>query len=499
MRTKAIIAVLIVALAAGGWWWIGRGRARAAEPSDPAAVRQNVELTVYAQDFALVHETRPAQLTQGDNRLRVPDVSRQLDPQSVLLQWSGNAGSAPEVVAQSYDLGVANGESVLKRYLGREVEVVRYADNGREADRMKGRLMAESGGGILLQADGKFYVNPPGTVVTPANRDIVTIPQLSIQADSPAAQSANLDVAYLTRGLSWSADYVARLSPQGNTLALECNATVTNRTGVDYPNAKVSLIAGSPNRAARQVPAAAGEMETSGFNFADGHGRMLAAKRARSPSFEAPQAVGEFYSYRIKKPTTVIQERMNRLQVLSGDSVPVLKDYSARLPALYAWDDYYGWGTPDRPRRGSVALALTFFNREKDGLGMPLPHGDIRLYEPDSSGALRYAGAAFIPDTPNNQKVNITLAGVFDVFTETRIVRRQRIDRHMIRKQVEVVLHNEKAAPVDLRIVQDFGGRWKITQESHKHANLNAYQSQWTVNIPSGSRTTLSYTVDLGA
>src|SRR5207248_2625699 len=95
-----------------------------------------------------------------------------------------------------------------------------------------------------------FYVQPAGTLVAPANGDIVTIPQLSVQAESPAAQAANLEVAYLTRGLSWSADYVATLSPTGSSLGLECWATVTNRTGTDYPNARVSLMAGMPNRAA---------------------------------------------------------------------------------------------------------------------------------------------------------------------------------------------------------------------------------------------------------
>src|SRR5207248_11669629 len=105
-----------------------------------------------------------------------------------------------------------------------------------------------------------------------------TSPQRSGPAGSAAAQRANLERAYLTRGLSWSADYVATAAPEGGRLALECWATVTNRTGADYPSARVSLVAGTPNRAV--VPAEERAQETErqslrpvgggGFPYADG-------------------------------------------------------------------------------------------------------------------------------------------------------------------------------------------------------------------------------------
>ena len=213
----------------------------ALQPAAPGTARQNLELTVYAQDFGMVRELRPMQLAKGRNRLRVPDVSKALDPHSVLLRWQGDAPNPPQLVAHSYDLGVDSSDALLKRYLGKPVELVRYGQNGREADRQRGTLMVEADGAVVVQTDDHFYVHPNGTLVAPANGDIVTIPQLSVQAESPAAQDANLEVAYLTRGLSWSADYVATLSPSSSTLVLECWATVTNHTGVDYPNACRSI------------------------------------------------------------------------------------------------------------------------------------------------------------------------------------------------------------------------------------------------------------------
>jgi len=140
---------------------------------------------------------------------------------------------------------------------------------------------------------------------------------------------------------------------------------------------------------------------------------------------------------------------------------------------------------------------MSFKNREVDGLGQPLPHGALRIYEPDSHGTLRYGGASSIQDTPKDEKIDLTLASSFDLFSEQRVVSRKQIDKRTVRKEIELTLHNDKAAPVDIRVVQGFSGGWKIVQESRKHVNLNAYETQWTVPLPAESKTKLTYSVDL--
>lgn len=501
---KRYLAALLVLLAAGTLLWMGRGRAGQPAPAPGQAVRQNIELTVYSEDFGMVREVRPLALAKGANKLGLVEVSKQLDPESVLLRWQGsNANNLPQIIAHAYDIGVGSGDGLLKRFVGKPVTLVRYADNGHEAERQTGTLMnANDGGQVVLQSEGNFYVNPPGTIVAPASGSIVTIPQLSVQADSPSAQSAPLEVAYLTRGLSWNSDYVATLSPQSNSLSLECWATVTNRTGTDYPDANVTLIAGTPNRAAR--PAVEYQNAAGNAQFADGavrfarHAPMRPAVMA-APNLAggAPSTVGDFHAYKLARPTTVVQEQMNRLLLLSSKNVPVLRDYSAQVPTLSAWSDWDWTPLPGGgPRRGDVAQAVTFWNKQKDGLGAPLPEGTIRVYEPDASGSLRYAGAAQVQNTPKDQKVNLTLAKAFDVFTEWRLVKTQKINKHTERKQVEIVLHNEKSAPVTLRIVQDFGGRWKVVAEPSKHVNLNANRAQWTQTIPAGGQVHFAYAVD---
>lgn len=496
MQKQWLIPLGAGALLAGGIFWaVARGRAQEKPAQQAETPRQELELTVYKEDFGLVREVRPMELTAGSNRLHVTEVSKMLDPQSVLLDWQGDGANLPQLVAHAYDLGVGDGNTLLKRYLGKEVEVVRYGENGHEAERQKGKLVVE-GGGFVLESEGKFYVNPQGTVVAPTTPEVVPIPQLTVQAESGAAQDANLEVAYLTRGLAWSADYVATLDPEKDILKLEAWATVTNRTGADYPNAKVTLIAGTPNRAA--VDAEKRKQRMGGASFADGNMRYtnrfpaVATKRA----FDAPEAMGEFHAYPVKAPTTVVQEQMNRLLMLSSDHVALKRDYSARPPQVSAWDYGY-WGRSNRPARTPVAVALSFWNKKTSGLGEPLPAGSLRFYEPDANGSLRYVGAATASDTPEDEKISATLSNAFDLFVESKQVKSEKVDKRTVRKSYELTLHNRKRSPVTIRVVQGFDSSWKVVSESEKHTKLDAYNIQWKVNVAADSKTDLKFAVNL--
>ena len=125
-----------------------------------------------------------------------------------------------------------------------------------------------------------------------------------------------------------------------------------------------------------------------------------------------------------------------------------------------------------------------------------MPQGAIRIYEPDSSGTLRYSGAASIADTPRDQSVYMTLGNAFDVFTESKVVKKQRMSKHVYRREIELTLHNEKTIPVQLRVVQSLSGHWKIVTETSKHTKPDADSAQWKIRLPARSAVPLRYTVD---
>lgn len=495
MKNRPLIAGIAALSVLALLWRVSQSATRAAPLQSVATERKDLVLTIYKDDFGMVRESRPQTLQQGENRLYLREVSNQLDPQSILLRWLGDAKQAPQTTSQAYDLGVKTGEDLLHRYLGKEIEVVRYNQNGYPSDTQKGTLMAGQGGNFVLQSEGKFYINPQGTMVAPANPDVIPMPQASVQVNSPANQSANLEFSYLTRGLSWSADYTGTLSPDSDEISLECWATVLNKTGTNYPTAKVTLVAGSPNRAV----VAGGQRQQMDMEMMKMSMRESVASKAKLEDghsrFSAPQALGDLHSYAVKNPTTVLQEQMNRLLMLESKSVKAIRDYNTRFPNL---NSYFGmWGGEISKQKCTTAVALTFYNTEQNGLGEPLPNGAIRLYEPDAAGIAQFIGAGSIGDTPKEEKVYLTLANAFDVFSEWRLVQNKQIDKKTVQKTVEATLHNQKTRPVSLRMIQDYSGYWKMIQESEKSVKLNAYQSQWTIRLPANSKTVLRYTVEM--
>ncbi len=460
--------------------------ADAKERSTEALGRQGITLTVYADDFAQVSERRAFELKSGANRLRLGEVSRTLDPSSTLFNWGE---PALQVVSNTYDLGVGDQQNLMKRYLGQDVEVVRYGQNGRPGETETGRLELVNGNGVVVRAGDKLLIDPQGTIVAPAKADLVTMPQLTLGVESPKGGKTDLDLTYLTRGLSWSADYVFTLDPGSDKMRLECWATVTNRTGVDFPTSKVTLMAGSPNRAATPMRRASlsnvGGYAYDPKTLAEGERSGFDMDNARLPF-----STGELYAYPIDAKVDIKQDQLNRVRMLVGDTVTVKKDYSVRL------DDYRYGASQNAPINATLALA--FLNKKEAGLGLPLPRGTVRVYEPGSDRDVRYVGAAGLSDTPLEGRIDLTLSNVFDVTALPKLVSTQKVGKNQWRKAYFVELSNQKAGPVELRIVKPFGGKWVIEKESAKSTKLNAYTAQWSVNLPPKSKTKLEFVVLAG-
>lgn len=465
---------------------VGCAKAQAQRTGGEARESREIQLTIYKEDFALVHEARPVSLDSGRTRLHLDSISKTLDPKTVIFDWQD--GSKADVVSNAYDLGVPSGGALLKRLEGKPVEMLWNSQDGKPGDKIDGTLEAAQDGSFVIRSGEKLYVNPNGTIVAGGDQNLVTMPRLTAEVDNPSKEEAKLGFAYQTRGMSWSADYVGRLSPDGNALNFECWATLENHTGVDFPDAKITLVAGSPNRVARSPQTyeyeAARPMDQSGFSGAG------IAKREMTPT-----SVGELYAYKVPSNASVGQEQMNRVKMLSSERVPIVKDYNIRLDDAGSY--FYGYGNQN-PRRQNAVLSIALTNDEKSGLGQPLPAGAIRIYDATSSDSTAFVGAAGLDDTPKNQHVNLTLSKVFDVYSDSLLSSSKKVDKHTVRKTFEAVVHNEKKSAVDVRIVQTFYGKKHLASESDKGVQLDASTRQWTIRIEAGGQKKLTWTADFG-
>ncbi len=462
-------------LLAIGWNISGCAKASAQSSEGAQVGDRSLDLTVYKSDFAEVRDTRNVTLSGGSTHVELRDVSKALDPKSVIFEWPGQEGR--EVTSNTYDLGVGSGDGLLKRFVGHEVELVWRSNNGSEGQRLKGTLeLADNG--IVLKVGDKFYVNPDGTIIAPSGENLVTSPTLSADVQSGAPGEAKLRTTYLSHGMSWSADYVGTLSPDSDFMRLDCWASVTNRTGTDFPHAHITLVTGSPNVVMEpQVELMAAAPKAMAGDIGGFPG-------GRSNAYvKAPRSVGEMYSYEVKLPATIQQDQMTRVSMLSANRVPIKRDYSIALAP----------GTGDANRQ-TAQMAISFVNRTDSGLGKALPQGGIRVYEPSGDREV-YIGGSSLGDVPKDDKVDLTLTDAIDVYSRSKVVKTQRIDKHRYVRSYHADLYNEKKKDISLRVVYQTDEVDKIVSQSIKGLRKDATTLEWKIVVPAGQHLPLDFSI----
>ena len=232
-----------------------------------------IAVTIYNNDLALVRDSRTVTLTQGENDLAFIEVSAGIRPETALLT---GRGTPLDIVEQNFDFDLLTPQKLLEKSVGQTIRVVRTNPETGADTTEDATVLSVAEGQVVLKIGDRIEVTPPGRLVysaVPANlRDR---PTLVVKLASQQAGDVPVDLSYLTRGLSWAADYVAELSPDEKTLNLNGWVTLTNMSGIAYNNAKLQLVAGEVN----QYQPAAADADAAEMAAADG---LRRARRCRA-------------------------------------------------------------------------------------------------------------------------------------------------------------------------------------------------------------------------
>ena len=313
-------------------------------------------------------------------------------------------------------------------------------------------------------------------------------PTLLIDLHAGQAGTQTVDLAYLTSGLSWQADYVATLARDEKTLDLGGWVTLVNQSGTSYDNAALQLVAGDINRAP--------EMD---FN------QRMRYMEAAAPVAAAPKMVREeffeYHLYNLDRPTSIANNQRKQVSLLSASNIPVSKEY--RLQG--AQDRYYqiADNSPEPGDKRKVDVFVEFANKEESQLGMPLPKGVIRVYKSDSQDRPLFVGEDRIDHTAKNDNIRLKLGSAFDLSgiwkqKEYKLVEGKlgpMLSRDYYEARYEIELANAKKEDVVIKVVEPIPGNWEILEESHKHEKAAAHLAQWQIPVPAEGKTMLTYKI----
>lgn len=456
-----------------------------------AAVPQR--LAIYSGGFESVSQTRggnaqagyalvqrPVRVTPGE--WSIDDLPLALDPSTVQLGGDGVA-----VRSQRYDFATADHAQLLQRAVGRTITVEQNLATG--VREYTGVLIAAGNGLTLREANGQLRVlsGYSGFTLAEPPSGLVARPTLRFLIDAPAARDARLD--YATSGLAWRAEYRAVLAGSGSAcrMALEGHAMVANRSGVDFNNVALDLVAGEPNRRVDVVQVSGTMLRAAA---APPEAKMMADEGAPSVS-----ASGENHRYTLPGTGDLPDGSLQRLPLLkAAANVPCER----RLVAVRNDGDWM----PDRPMihrelggDGDIPVRsrLVFKNDRATGLGVPLPAGRLRAFD-----GTELLGEADIGHTAAGRELDLDLGGAFDVTAQRKTVDFQ-LDRsgRTMTEIVEWTLRNAKAAEATVRL----GDRlprwteWQLLEGGERFRKTDAQRIEADVRVPAGGETVLRYTV----
>ena len=455
------LAALALALAAPGVF--------AQELAVPLENQTAVAVTIYNENLALVKDKRRVELTGGAQRISFIDVSAQIRPETALL-----TGGGVEIVEQNFDFDLLTPESLLEKAVGREVRIVRsLPETGKDVVET-GTLLSVANG-IVLKIGDRIEINPPGRIVlSEVPPSLRARPTLVLEIAGGSAGAAELELAYLTSGLGWKADYVASLNEDETAIDLDGLITLTNTSGTSYRNALLQLVAGEVNQV---EPVLLERMAIPESASALGKPRVK------------EEAAFEYHLYTLERPTTIAENQTKQVALMSASAIPVAKEY--RFVRTVQEQD---WQSAE-PQRVNATVRLSFENTEAAHLGRPLPGGVIRVYKADSAGRLIFVGEDQIEHTPENEDVKLTLGQAFDVTATGKPTEFEKISDQVWEAAFEITVKNAKPTPITATLVEQFPAEWRVLEESLPHVKTDARTATWSVPVPAKGETTLTYRV----
>lgn len=438
------------------------------------ADRQQVTITVYNQGFGLVREVRELKnLGTGRVELEFRDVASTVQPETVAVKSPRNT---LRVLEQNYRYDLLTPETLLKKYVGRNVRAYRYHEATGKEDVVTAKLLSVANGPVL-QIGSEITFGYPGRLAFPElPPDLMARPTLVWLVDSTQATQP-VEVSYLAQGLSWKTDYVFVVDADDRRGDLTGWVTLDNRSGATYRNAALKLVAGDVNR-----------VQTNDYAYA-----------ARALKTPAPAAAGsafheeglfEYHLYTLDRPTTVRDKEQKQVTLLEASGIGVTKKLIF-FGQPYFYRGQYG----QLAKNQKVGVYLDFKNTEANHLGMPLPKGTVRVYKADRSGAKQFVGEDAIDHTPRDEKLRIKMGEAFDVVGDRKQTEWHALGSCVSESAWAIELRNHKDEPVRVEVREPVGGDWTIVQSSLPATKEDAQTFTFDVPVPRRGSTQVTYRV----
>ena len=439
----------------------------------------DLSVTVYNSDIALVRDVRNLKLPGGTFDLQFMDIAATVNPATVHFKSLTQPG-ALGVLEQNYEYDLLEPDKLLRKYVGRDVTLVRMrTQNGTTSEEeVRARLLSYNSGPVWqigkeivtgLHADHIRFPELPG--------NLHSRPTLIWTLQNSGAATHRVEASYLAGKLAWNADYVLTVARDDKAADLDGWVTLTNGSGTAFNNAKLQLVAGDLNRVRQELAARRDAVAEKAF--------------ASAPPAMAQEAFSDYHLYTLGRRTTINNNETKQVSMLTGTGVPTVKRYVVNGQTYY----YRNGRFPGAPIKDVVQVFYQFKNEAKSGLGMPMPAGTIRVYQADSTDGVHFVGEDRINHTPKDETINIKIGNAFDVVCERKQIDFRKIASNIYEFEYEITLRNHKSAAISVEVNEPIGGTWEVLRSSHKWTKTDAWALQFAAPVAADGTAVVNYRV----
>lgn len=464
----------------------------------------------YGGSIAFIAETRTIELPAGPSIIRFRGVASTMVPQSADVK-----GLPQGVQSQDYDYDLLSPGSLLAKSIGKHVHLIRSdPKTGRESDHDV-IVRAASGGAVLESGKGFEALHcggPAERLVFDAIPDGLTDkPTLSVRTAVPAAGRYKITLDYLATGMNWSADYVARLNPDGETLDLTGWITLANFSDTSFADAPTHVVAGDvgtgmddePVYVEPQVvpsgcwplsvdwttrPPAPIEQQELVTVTASRLAQIGVYSSSPVTAVSQMEELGDYKLYTLPQPTTVAARQTKQVLFLDRHGVKYSQVYRATIMIA-----------PDDAGSHPATIRYRLQNSEDSGLGQPLPAGTMAVMAQGAAGLALFVARKEIEDTPEGLPVAIDTGVASAVRVTKHLVASEIVGRGNSRHErhrLEIEIANGKPIPIRFELSQYMQIRGtRISAEDRPH-EMDGGDAMWRLALGAGEHMVVRYTVD---
>lgn len=437
--------------------------------------QSSVAITVYNSNIGLVKDQRTIRMAKGLSELRFMDIAGQIMPATVHIKSLSHPNGLT-VLEQNYEYDLLNPQKLLDKYVGKEVSLYQKNPYTDKEEIVRATLLSNNNGPIWQIGDQITFGHPGRVLFPEVPANLISRPTLVWLLNSSTPAGQKIEASYLTSGITWRADYVATLSAQDDRADLAGWVTIDNKSGAEYRNATLKLVAGEVNRVKDEVQ----------YKMAL---RPMAASRDAALQFEE-ESFFEYHLYSLQRQSTIRDNQTKQISFITAENIPVKKEFVFKGQPSYYWNQL-----PEPIRNQRIGVYVEIENKKGNHLGMPLPKGIVRAYKKDSAGVLQFIGEDRIDHTPKDEKVLIKLGDAFDIVATRKQTDWKKSAKNITEASYEISFRNHKKEAIEIRVIEPVPGDWTMLSSSHQYQKTSSKTAEFVIPVPADKEIVLTYAV----